>query len=56
MACEHKEIRCTNGVFFCLLCGAELPPKGQVEEEHREEEQTAETPKKPVKRRGKKGE
>lgn len=23
--CDHKEIRCTNGVFYCLKCGAEIP-------------------------------
>ena len=26
MACEHKRIRCTNGVFFCLDCGARIDP------------------------------
>lgn len=25
MACEHNAIRCTNGVFYCLNCGAEIP-------------------------------
>ena len=25
MICEHKTFRCTNGVFFCLTCGAEIP-------------------------------
>lgn len=26
MTCEHKAIRCTNGVFYCLLCGAQIDP------------------------------
>ena len=25
MACTHDTFRCTNGVFFCLRCGAEIP-------------------------------
>lgn len=25
MACEHKRLRCTNGIFYCLDCGVELP-------------------------------
>ena len=25
MACTHDAIRCTNGVKYCLKCGAELP-------------------------------
>lgn len=24
MACEHKHLRCTNGVFYCLDCGAKV--------------------------------
>lgn len=26
MACEHKRLRCTNGVFYCLDCGAKVDP------------------------------
>ena len=36
MACEHKRLKCTNNVFFCLDCGAMVPnpyvnnqPEGQ---------------------------
>ncbi len=25
MACEHKRLKCTNNVFFCLDCGAMVP-------------------------------
>ena len=24
MACEHKRLRCTDGVFYCLDCGAKV--------------------------------
>jgi hypothetical protein len=28
MACEHERLRCTDGVFYCLDCGAKVdPPK-----------------------------
>lgn len=26
MACEHKRLRCTDGVFYCLDCGAKVDP------------------------------
>lgn len=42
MTCEHKRIRCTDNVFFCLDCGAKIdPPK------------TADEPKQTKKRGGK---
>lgn len=25
MACEHKHLRCTNNIFYCLNCGAVVP-------------------------------
>lgn len=31
MACEHKRLRCTDGVFYCLDCGAVVdPPKAEA--------------------------
>ena len=45
MACEHKHLRCTDGDFFCLDCGAKVEPPAVKTE-------TAEPPK----RRAKKGE
>ena len=24
MACEHKRLRCTNDVFYCLDCGHQI--------------------------------
>lgn len=38
MICDHVRLRCTNGVFYCLDCGAridppkvERPPEGATE-------------------------
>ena len=31
MACDHKHLRCTNGVFFCLDCGAKVEPPAPVD-------------------------
>ena len=31
MTCDHKRIRCTDNVFFCLDCGARLDPPGAME-------------------------
>ena len=30
MNCKHEQLRFTNNVFFCLKCGAEVPPPYQV--------------------------
>ena len=49
MNCTHEQLRCTNGVFYCLKCGQEIPNPYEAKEEKPEE-------KKPVKRRAKKGE
>lgn len=54
MSCNHEKVRCTDGIFYCLLCGARIdyPP---IEEEIPEaEEKPAETKIKPNKRKGKK--
>lgn len=47
MECKHDQFRCTNNVFFCLKCGAEIPNPYEAKEEKPEE-------KKPAKRRAKK--
>ena len=54
MPCTHEKVRCTDGVFYCLLCGARIdyPP---IEEEIPEaKEKPAEGPQKPAKRKAKK--
>lgn len=33
MTCDHSLFRCTNGVFFCLKCGQEIPNPYKVENE-----------------------
>ena len=46
MACEHKRLRCTDGVFYCLDCGQVVePPKPAKQEETKDK----------PKRRAKKG-
>ncbi|MBQ1792553.1 MAG: hypothetical protein II008_20430 [Oscillospiraceae bacterium] len=46
MKCDHKTFRCTNGVFFCLTCGAEIPNPYEAEKAPEE---------KPAKKKGGKG-
>ena len=32
MTCEHKRLRCTDGVYYCLDCGAKgVDPPAAVE-------------------------
>lgn len=54
MNCRHERIRCTDNRFFCLICGAELPPPGDVKEIPEERQDAPEEAKKPVKRKAKK--
>ena len=46
MACEHKRLKCTNNVFFCLDCGAMVPNPYEAKK-------PVEVPKKAVKRKRK---
>ena len=54
MNCKHEQIRCTNNVFFCLKCGAELPRDFKVEKDTPKAAKPSEGAKKPVKRTTKK--
>ena len=54
MNCKHEQLRCTNNVFFCLKCGAEVPPPYQVGKNTTEAEKPAEAPKRAAKRTTKK--
>lgn len=51
MECKHEKVRCTNGIFYCLLCGAQIdyPPKD--EEMPAAKEKAAEKPLKGSKRK-----
>ena len=52
MPCEHKRLRCTNNIFFCLACGALVASPVMMEEIIVEKEKPAEGPKKARKRGG----
>lgn len=56
MDCGHQRIRCTNNVFYCLDCGAQVADPYQPREPEKPEEKTVETQKKAVKRKARKGE
>ena len=54
MICKHERLRCTNNVFFCLKCGAEVPSPYEVKKNTPENENGSEAPKRAVKRTTKK--
>lgn len=54
MACDHKDLICTNNVFFCRACGAMVAAPVSFEELTAEKEKPAEAPKKAVKRKARK--
>ena len=54
MTCNHEQLRCTDNVFFCVLCGAQVAPPGEGGQEPTPEEKPAEAPKRAAKRTTKK--
>lgn len=54
MNCKHEHVRCTNNVFFCLKCGAEVPSPYQAGKNPSGAGKPAEAPKRAVKRTRKK--
>ena len=54
MDCRHQRIRCTNNVFYCLDCGAQVADPYQPREPETPEEKPDETAKKAAKPRGRK--
>ena len=50
MICEHKRLRCTDGVFFCLDCGqrVEVPAAPKMKPEPK----PADKPKRKTKKEG----
>lgn len=45
MACEHKRLRCTDNVFYCLDCGEKIIPSS-LEEAKNGPKEAATEPKK----------
>ena len=54
MACKHEQLRCTDNVFYCALCGASWVAPPVVENDTTPAEKPAEAPKRAVKRTTKK--
>lgn len=54
MACSHDRLRCTNNVFFCLKCGAQVPSPYEADKHTTETATPSEAPKRPAKRKAKK--
>lgn len=54
MSCKHEQLRCTDNVFYCALCGASWVAPAGVEKESTPEEKPAEATKRAVKRTTKK--
>lgn len=50
MACEHKQLRCTNNTFYCLKCGAVVRSPFEAGNNTPVAETAPEAPKKAVKR------
>ena len=54
MACTHEKVRCTDGIYYCLVCGHRIdvtPAVGQTPEAENKPQETAV---KAVKRKAKK--
>ena len=56
MACNHDRLCCTNNVFYCVICGAQVPSPFEAEQNTPAQEKPAEAPKRGGKRGGKKKE
>ena len=53
MSCEHKRLKCTNNVFYCMDCGAVVPNPYENDKPEGQEEKPAEAPKTARKRKAK---
>ena len=51
MGCNHNELRCTDGRFFCLICGQEIQRKKEEPKETPEAEQPVKAAKRPAKKK-----
>lgn len=53
MNCTHEQLRCTNNVFYCMKCGAEVPNPYKPDKQEGQKEKPAEAPKTGRKRKTK---
>jgi len=51
VTCDHETIKCTNGVFSCLKCGAVIPNPYEGKATTAPAETAPEPPKKAAKRK-----
>ena len=54
MECNHEQVRCTNGVFYCLKCGKEVPNPYMAGNDKGDEAKATEAKKPASKRKAKK--
>lgn len=54
MGCNHNELRCTDGRFFCLICGQEIQRAKKAEPKAEEIPQVEQPAKKATKKTTKK--
>ena len=55
MACKHEQLRCTDNVFYCALCGASWVAPPAVDKESTPAEKPAEARNGPLNARPRKG-
>ena len=54
MACNHEKLRCTDGIYYCLVCGQRIDIPAAEDKTPEAENKPKETAKKAVKRKTKK--
>lgn len=50
MACTHKRLKCTDNIYYCLDCGAEVPDPNTQKQEEKPVEEKKPTPKRKTKK------
>lgn len=54
MPCTHEKVRCTDGIFYCLLCGQRIDYPAAEEQTPEPEEKAVKTARKAPGRKAKK--
>ena len=54
MSCNHEKVRCTDGIYYCLLCGTRINFSPIEEEIPAQKENAPQASKTAAKRKGKK--